>query len=270
MTMHNDPHDSMGAAGSSMIPLLMLLLLLVIYFAGIWRYRRSGKKWSSFRTICFVSGIILLVVALTPPLALYGHHDMRIHMIQHLLIGMLAPLGLVLGAPVTLALQLVSAKKGRIISSSLGSRPFHYLSHPITALILNIGGMYLLYLTPIYSKMQSNVWLHYMVHFHFLAAGYLFVWSIAGPDPAPKRPSLRIRLLVLFISMATHAYLSKLMYVYHFPQNTTHSTIEIEEGAKIMYYGGDLAEILLAIALFSVWYRSKSHSSRLIPMSRTM
>ena len=125
--------------------------------------------------------------------------------------------------------------------------------------------MFFLYLTPLYAAMQKHMWLHYFMHFHFLAAGYLFTWSIAGPDPAPKRPSFRLRLLVLFISMATHAYLSKLMYAYQYPKNTSHSLIEIQEAALWMYYGGDLAELLLAIAFFSFWYRSRANSTPLLP-----
>ena len=267
MNMQSHHSNPFGITLSTWILVLLLLLLLITYMAGVRRLRRTGKKWSSFRSLCFAGGIGLLLIALTPPLAHYGHHDLRGHMIQHLLIGMLAPLGLVLAAPVTLALQLLPPEKGRIISSVFGSKPFHFIAHPLTALLLNIGGMYLLYLTPLYINMQSNMLLHYLVHIHFLTAGYLFIWSIAGPDPAPRRPSLQVRLIVLFISMATHAYLSKLMFAYQFPQNTTHSSKEIEEAAKIMYYGGDLAELLLAIAFFSVWYRSKKPQSQLIPVS---
>lgn len=239
------------------IPILVLTFLLILYLTGVIILNKSGKNWSSFRIFCFVSGIAMAILALAPPLADYAHHDLRGHMIQHLLIGMLAPLGLVIAAPLTLALKTLPSSKGRKITFLLGSTFFHYFSHPITALFLNIGGMFLLYLTPLYSEMMSNQFLHHLLHFHFLAAGYLFVWAIAGPDPAPYRPSLRLRFVVLFISMATHAYLSKVMYAYNFPRNTFHSLEEIKEAAKLMYYGGDLAEVLLAIAFFSVWYRTE-------------
>lgn len=123
--------------------------------------------------------------------------------------------------------------------------------------MLNIGGMYLLYLTPLYAATLNNTYAHHLVHIHFLAAGYLFAWAIAGPDPAPRRPDLRTRLIALFLSMAAHAYLSKIMYAYYLPQGTPHSADQIRIAAQLMYYGGDLAEIMLAVALFSIWYRRR-------------
>lgn len=262
--MHQDQLNSAGV--TTWLSILILVLVLMAYMAGVAKVKKAGKSWSSLRTICFISGTGMLLFALSPPLASVAHHDLRGHMAQHLLIGMLAPLGFVLAAPLTLCLRILPADKARKITSLLASRPFHLISHPLTALFLNIGGMYLLYLTPLFAAMQTSLWIHYLVHFHFLAAGYLFVWSIAGPDPAPKRPALRLRLLVLFVSMATHAWLSKLMYAYGFPRNTTHSIEEIQDASKLMYYGGDLAEVLLAIALFLIWRRHKALKYNVLPV----
>lgn len=249
-----------GPAG--WLPLVVLLTLLLLYMWGTYLQHTAGKKWNKLRVTSFTCGILLCLLALSPPLAAWGHMDFRGHMVQHLLLGMFAPLGLVLAAPITLALRTLPAPTARKITSVLASIPIRYISHPITALMLNIGGMFLLYLTPLYSQMQHYLWMHHLVHFHFFAAGYLFIWAIAGPDPAPKRPALHHRLWVLFISMAAHAYLSKLMFAYQYPQASSHSTIEIEEGAKLMYYGGDLAEILLAIAFFSIWYQQRLHRAK--------
>lgn len=253
--MHQDHFNSAGV--TIWLPIIVLILVLIVYLAGVAKVKRAGKSWSSFRTTCFICGTCLLIIALAPPLANYAHHDLRGHMVQHLLIGMLAPLVLVLAAPFTLCLRILPTLKSRKITSLLGSRPFHLISNPVSALLLNIGGMYLLYLTPLYAAMQTKAWIHYLVHFHFLAAGYLFAWSIAGPDPAPKRAAFRFRLLVLLVGMATHAWLSKLMFAYEFPRDTTHSIEEIQEASMIMYYGGDFAEVLLAISLFFTWRRHK-------------
>ncbi|WP_432710414.1 cytochrome c oxidase assembly protein, partial [Pedobacter sp.] len=76
----------------------------------------------------------------------------------------------------------------------------------IIAMLLNTGGIYVLYLTPLYIASFSHPYLHHLIHFHFLAAGYLFSWSLIGLDPAPKRPGLQLRMLILFISIAAHAF----------------------------------------------------------------
>ncbi|WP_017731898.1 cytochrome c oxidase assembly protein [Nafulsella turpanensis] len=261
------PHNA-PSLPATLLPAFLLLLILSFYFYGMYLLRRKGKSWGWYRATFFGMGICMLLYAFSPALTSYAHHDIRGHMVQHLLIGMLAPLGLVLGAPLTLTLRILPAQTGRRISAFFSSSLIHFLGHPVTALMLNIGGMFLLYLTPLFALMKHHMWLHYLVHFHFLAAGYLFTWSIAGPDPAPGRPSLRLRLLVLFISMASHAYLSKLMYVHLLPRHTTFHPDAIQEAALLMYYGGDLAEVLLAIAFFTVWFRRKINPNKLAPFVR--
>lgn len=80
-----------------------------------------------------------------------------------------------------------------------------------------------------------------------------------GPDPAPKRPGFQVRLIVLFINIGTHAFLSKFMYAYLYPLNSPHSEGQIREAAKMMYYWGDLSELLLTIIFFALWYQKRSH-----------
>jgi putative membrane protein len=113
-------------------------------------------------------------------------------MIQHLLLGMLTPLGLVLGAPATLLLRSVSAPTARRISAVLRHGVVRRITHPITALALDVGSLYLIYLTPLYALTRSHPLLHGAVHVHFLAARYLFAFSIAGPDPAQIQDAAQI------------------------------------------------------------------------------
>lgn len=265
--MH-DHHPSLAEHSSLVpfIPLLLLAALLLWYLWGVLSLSRKNRNWYSGRTISFICGIFLLGLGVSPAMMEYGHQDFRGHMVQHLFIGMLAPLGLVMGAPVSLALKTWPTTFSRSVTRVLGSSLFHFLSHPLTALVLNIGGMFVLYLTPLYQAMLSHPFLHLFIHFHFLAAGYLFTWSIAGPDPAPRRPGLKLRVAVLFISMAAHAYLSKLMYAYRFPLNSPHSVEEIRAGAKLMYYGGDLSELILAVALFAIWFRRRRQAKKKVAL----
>lgn len=231
----------------------LALVSLIAYWIFTYRQKLRGHQWSLWRLLSFSSGILLLFIALLPQLVSYAHHDLRGHMLQHLLLGMFVPLGLVFGAPVSLALRASRRNLARVIVAFLRSRVIRTISHPFSAMLLNIGGMYLLYLTPLYAVMLLSPWLHALIHWHFLAAGCLFTWAIAGPDPAPNRPGYSVRLLILLLSMAAHAFLAKAMYAYGWPVGGSHTPEEIQSAAKIMYYGGDLAELLLAIALFRMW-----------------
>lgn len=247
------------SSGFSFAALAFLPLLWLSYSVGAYRQRSRGYQWSRWRWLSFSVGCLLLMIAVLPPVMAHAHHDFRLHMLQHLLIGMVAPLGLVLAAPVTLLLRSLPVPAARRVTGFLHSFPIRLLSHPVVALLLNVGGMYLLYLTPLYKLSLTHGWLHYFIHVHFLLAGYLFTWSIlAGPDAAPRSPTFGLRLAVLFVSIGAHANLSKWMYGYLWPKHTGHSAEQLQAGAQLMYYGGDFAEVLLAVALFSMWYQRGS------------
>lgn len=247
-------HEDAAFSGELLIS-LAISALLVLYLVAAWQ-QRSRRGWSMGRVVSFTSGILLVLLGLSPTLSSMAHHDLRGHMLQHLLIGMLAPVGLVLGAPITLLLRTLSVRSARKLSALLRWKPIAWLSHPFTAFLLSIGGMYLLYVTPLFSVSQQHPVLHSLLHIHFLAAGFLFTWSIIGIDPAPHRPAMRTRLVVLFLAGAAHAILAKAMYIYLWPHGIGADLDQIRAAAKLMYYGGDLAEILLLIVFFFHWYRS--------------
>ncbi|RCV88401.1 cytochrome c oxidase assembly protein [Billgrantia montanilacus] len=263
-------NESNGATSDipllAMLPLILLLIINLAYLSAAYRQRSTTRGWSGWRTGFFITGSLLLGVAFAPPAMAWAHHDLRLHMVQHLLIGMLAPLAWVLSAPVTLLLRTLPPRTARHVVVLLQSRPVRTISHPLSALLLNIGGMYWLYLTPLYATTLQHPALHHWMHLHFLVAGYLFYWSIlAGPDAAPHALGMRFRLGVLFVSMATHSILGKLMYGYLWPRGTGHEVEEIQAAAQLMYYGGDLAEVLLAIALFTMWLRTPPSRRSVLP-----
>jgi putative membrane protein len=124
----------------------------------------------------------------------------------------------------------------------------HALTRPVVALILSGGGLVLLYFTPIYVLSTQRSWVHLLVHVHLVLAGAVFAWVIARPDPAPGRATVRTRLIVLGISVAIHASVGQLLYAgllvrVHEPIN------EMRSAGSLMYFGGDSAELLLALAL---------------------
>lgn len=235
---------------------LLLGLLNALYIFAACKTKRRARLWPSVRIVSFTVGTVLLMLTFLPSLVMWAHHDIRGHMVQHLLLGMFAPLAWVLASPMTLLLRSVPAHNARFLCRILRSRFFLAVSHPFTALVLNIGGMYLLYITPLYLISLNDIRVHTMIHVHFLLAGYLYCWSIAGCEASARRASFRTRLIALFIGIAAHTYLAKLMYIYLRPSVPGYSEEALRAAAKIMYYGGDLAELLLAVALFYGWQKT--------------
>ena len=255
---HMAHHGSMGGSTAMFVLLVILpVAVLFIYFLAAARIRKTSR-WSNWRIASFTTGVVLIVTAMLPPLSDWAHRDLRGHMVQHLFLGMFGPLGLVFGAPGTLLLRNAHATVTRRIMAFFKARPIRFLIHPFTAALLDIGGMYVLYLTPFYALSMSHPALFVFLHLHFVISGYLFTWSIAGPDPAPRRPGMIMRLVVVFLATAAHATLGKLMYGYGYPQGTSASLAEIQSAAQWMYYGGDLAELLLIFAFFAMWFRRRA------------
>ncbi len=249
------------------LPLALVAAVASGYVVLAWLRSREDRGWSGWRTSSFLGGALILVLGLAPQLLPLPAGGLPVHMVQHLLIGMYAPLGLVLGAPTTLLLRSVPHRYGKRIGKFLRSRPVHLVANPATALLLTLGGLAALYFTPLYSLATANPLLHHAIHLHFLVAGCLFAWVIAGPDPAPRRPSVPMRLVVLGMAIAGHAVLSQLLYAGLFTPVPA-SPGELRLAGELMYYGGDIAELLLAFALVSTW-RPRRKPTRSAPKPHT-
>lgn len=251
-------HPGPGVAGW-LLPALLVVVPAAAYLAGTVRLRaRLGRRWSPLRTASAVLGLVLLAVALSPPVTAAAHADLRVHVVRHLLLGSFGPLALVLSAPVTLALGASSTAVRRRIGAVLGSPAVAVLSHPVPAAVLSTGGLYLLHATGLFALSMRDPGVGALVDLHLVLAGCLFSWAVAGPDPSRHRASTAVRLAVLVLAGAAHGLLAKLLVAQEgrWPPGTSHPQWQVEAAAQWMYYGGDLAELLLAVALLAGWYRT--------------
>jgi putative membrane protein len=236
--VHVHQHTGHGDWSDTVPWLVAVAGMATGYLVAAVRAKSGPRGWSGWRIAAWLAGCLAVAAALLLP----GPGDARDHMARHLLLGMLAPLGLVLAAPVTLFLRTAPPTARWVAVRMLRSSAVHLLGHPAVAAVLSVGGLYVALLVPLPA--------HPVLDLHYLAAGYLFVWSVAGPDPAPRRPSLKLRMVVLVLTAAAHSVLAKYLYVL--------AVVDPErDAALLMYYGGDVAELLLAVALFTSWYRRR-------------
>ncbi|MEL4317532.1 cytochrome c oxidase assembly protein [Leifsonia sp. YIM 134122] len=262
--MHTPHHSSAGWLPVDAIPIAIAILAIGAYATGVVISVRRGRGWPPHRMALFSLGVAFGAASVVGPLADAAHVDFVMHMWTHVLGGMIAPLLLVLAAPVTLALRSLSVTPARRLTRALRSGPARFISHPITALVLSAGGLWMIYLSPVQHSMQTNPLVHVIVQAHLLLAGFLFTAAIIGIDPHPHPPRRVMSAVALVIALASHAILAK--YLYANPPATV-SLAQARDGAQLMYYLGAWIEAAVVVVFCAQWYRSAGRRIRPSPHS---
>lgn len=192
------------------IPLLELLCIaaLLTYVVGVLRLRSSGVRWPLLRTIAFAGGIASVLLVVSTGIGGYSMQLFSVHMAQHMVLSMVAPIFLLLGAPVTLALRVLRprGRPRRVVVSVLHSRFAKVVSSGLFSTPLFILSLFGLYFTPLFDFLMSSWWGHFYMLVHFVAVGLLYYWPILGVDPNPRNPQPLTRLGQLVIAMPFHAF----------------------------------------------------------------
>jgi putative membrane protein len=244
----------------SWLPAVPLALVAAAYLARVRRLVRRGDRWPLTRSVSAVAGLGALAVALLPPVS--THADVfAVHVVGHLLLAMLAPLLVALSAPVTLILRTASIRARRRVLAVVRSRAARVLTSPPIVLVLEIGGMYAFYLTPLFGLTHEDEWLSAIVHVHMFSAGWLFSTVVAGRDPLPHRPGMPGVLTMLLLAGAAHGILAKLMYAHELPA-AAGTPAAVRLGAQVMFSGGDLVELATAAAVMTAWYARGGRAQR--------
>ncbi|WP_018932186.1 cytochrome c oxidase assembly protein [Gracilibacillus lacisalsi] len=250
--MHEHNQHEIVSILSPFILLLPFITGLIIYFLAIIISHKKQRPWPIYRTLYWMIGISFAMIAVVGPLAERSHVDFSAHMLTHLFLGMFAPLLMVLAAPMTLILRALSIQHAKLLTDWLKSRFIRFISDPAIASILNIGGLWLLYTTNLYAAMHESLIWNVIIHLHIFLAGYLFTLSMIYIEPTPHRKSYLYRSIMIVLALAGHGILAK--YLYANPPVTV-SIHEGEIGSIIMYYGGDLVDMMIMIILCWQWYK---------------
>jgi len=252
-------HETAGPDPAQWLALLVVSGAVLGYLAGVLRLWARGIAWPLSRLVGWLGGWTCVGAALIGPLAERAHQDFRVHMAAHVMTGMLAPLLLVFAAPVTLLLRALPAIRARPLARALGSRPVAVVIHPLTAALVNIGGLWVLYRTGFYSATVTEPWTHLAVSAHVVAAGYLFTFAVlGGPDPAPHRAPVGWRAGTLIAAVAAHNVLAKLLYA---DPPAGVPAEQAQQASQLMYYGGAPVEITLIVLLCRTWLAPRPNPS---------
>jgi len=187
---------------------VFLLVAAAVYLYGVHRMRQRGDRWPPGRTVAFIGGGLGSIAAVSVSgIEAYDTTLLSVHMVQHMVLSMVGPIFLALGAPVTLALRTLPAGNRKALTRVLHSRFVQVLTFPLVAFGLFIANPFVLYFTGGYRATLEHAWLHEFVHVHFIVTGCLFFWPLLGLDPLPNRWPYPARALLMVLSVPFHTVL---------------------------------------------------------------
>ncbi|MGI8416508.1 MAG: cytochrome c oxidase assembly protein [Nakamurella sp.] len=255
------------------------LVAIGLYLYGVWRLRGRGIQWPLRRTIPWVLGCVLVLVATSSGFGRYAVAQFSIHMMTHMVLGMVAPILLVLGGPVTLAMRVLPAagKSDAPGIRELLVRMVHspiakFATHPLIVLPLFVGSFFAVYFTGLFAVLMSNHLGHVIMSLHFLLVGYLYYWVIIGVDPAPRRLQPLVKLGLLLAALPFHAFFGLTLMQGNTPLAgpyyrslalpwVTNLAADAHLGGAIAWGATELPIIIVVIALLAQWSSSDAREA---------
>ncbi|AKK28691.1 cytochrome c oxidase assembly protein [Mycobacterium sp. EPa45] len=250
------------------------IVFAAVYLAGVIRLRRRGDSWPPGRTLAWLLGCAVLLFTTSSGVGRYMPAMFSVHMTAHMLLSMLVPVLLVLGAPVTLALRaLPTAGKGNPpgprewLLDALHSKWSRFFTHPVVATVVFVAGFYGLYFGGIFDAAVSLHGAHVLMNLHFLISGYLFYWVVIGVDPTPRPLPAVAKIAMVFASLPLHAFFGVVMMgmdqvlgesFYRSLKLSWHTNLIDDQhlGGGIAWAAGEIPLVVVMIALLIQWSRS--------------
>ena len=271
-----DIGSHLGSTAIAFTPSILIGGAAALYVWGVVRVNRMepGRPWSQKRSVAFLGAMILVFVAIELVVGVYDDTLFYDHMIQHLMLIMLAAPLIAMGAPVELLERSTTGSTHEIVTRVLGSRVAGVIGHPITGFLLYTVLVPAMHLTSLYNTMLTNDLAHDNEHLLFLVVGYLFWRPVVAIEPTshPLTPALRLVYLMLAVPIdtfsglvllsANHEMFSAYLSAHRAWGPSLISDLHI--GGAIMWVAGDSLMALAMIPVVLVWVRSEDQATRRI------
>jgi putative copper resistance protein D len=262
--------------------LALLIFAVALYIKGVLILSRRGVKWPVGRTIAFAIGISAVDFATSGGLGVYSRFAFSNHMMAHMVLGMIAPIGIVLGAPITLALRTLPQARNKeewgvrgAFIAILHSRLSRIYTNPIVALAIFDGSLFALYFTPLFGNLMQGHSGHFFMSLHFLLAGILFFQVLIGIDPMPNKIPHLVKIIIIFAAMSIHAFFSiSVMSATTLLDNGFFALLERpwandlladqKLGGSIGWAMGEVPILLALLATFMQWQRADKNEANRI------
>ena len=262
--------------------LALLIFAVALYIKGVLILSRRGVKWPVGRTIAFAIGISAVDFATSGGLGVYSRFAFSNHMMAHMVLGMIAPIGIVLGAPITLALRTLPQARNKeewgvrgAFIAILHSKLSRIYTNPVVALAIFDGSLFALYFTPLFGNLMQGHSGHFFMSLHFLLAGILFFQVLIGIDPMPNKIPHLVKIIIIFAAMSIHAFFSiSVMSATTLLDNGFFALLERpwatdlladqKLGGSIGWAMGEIPILLALLATFMQWQRADKNEANRI------
>lgn len=242
--------------------LVVLLATAVWYLQAAWSLSVRGRSWPRVRTLAFLSGLVALDLALQSPIANLTMGYFQAHVVQHLLLMMIAPPLLALGAPMTLALQTSTRRTKVFLLKILNSKAFRVITHPLPVWVLYYGLMFAFMLTSAIGVAMEHMWVMDIWNIVFFLGATLFWWPIVGVDPIPHwRMTHGVKMVNLLIGVPVESFLALAIVMSRNPIAPMYTVASTHSGGAILWVGAEVFTFIALLPVFIQWVRSETRST---------
>jgi putative copper resistance protein D len=251
-------HQALSDWGFGPFAVTILVALIGLgawYLQMEWSVLISGRRWSPWRTASFIAGLVMIDLALQSPVAAFTMTYFQAHVVQHLLLMVVAPPLLAMGAPLSLYLERIEPREIRVLRI-LNSRPLQVLTHPVPVWFLYYFSMFAFFLTSALNYAMLHMWVMDLVNVGFLATAALFWWPLVGLDPIPHwRMSPGAKLTNLLIGLPVESFLALALISDPRPAASMYSMSSTRAGAALLWASAAIFNIVSLIPIFVQWLR---------------
>src|SRR5580692_91241 len=244
-----------------------VVLAAGLYLWGVLRVRRRhpARPWPAWRTAVFLGGLAVVVIATEAGIGSYDDVLFWDHMVQHLLLLMVAPPMLVVGQPATLLLHASRNPVHTWTKKLLRSRAVTLITWPILGTAMYAGVIVGTHLTGFMNLVLTNSSVHDGEHALYLVVGYLYFLPLIGREPIKWRVSYPTRIFLLFIAMPVDAFTGLVLgsesgnpfpaLADGRPAWAPSPINDVHIGGAVMWVGGAGIMFALVMAVFFAWSR---------------
>lgn len=258
------------------VAMLGLLVALGLYLLGVRRVDRAhpAHPVPRRRMLAWSVGLAVVAVALLSVVDVYADELFTVHMVQHLLLTMIAPPLLLQGAPITLLLRSASpTHRQRWILPVLESRIVVAFTHPLVCWVAFALVMWGSHFSPLFDAALADDGVHVAEHALYLGAGLLFWLPVAGVDPYPHRLGHAARVGYMLLALPQNSFLGlaifaapAVLYPHYAAVERAWGPTPLEDqqlAGGVMWAAGDVLFLVPLLFVVVAWFRSEEEKGRL-------